>query len=406
MLEDKMKPNKIDDRGVFERSIMFHRQKVYTVEPTFKAAENVDKSDHYIPICNKREIPARIFRPKNIAKEGNTLYPTLFYIPGTAFVAFENKFSDVVCSHIAANANCQIIVLYHSLAPEDKFPQGYKDAFSLFSHFIKIEADSYKIDTSKIAIAGYSSGGNFAALMAVQAINEGIPFNRQILLSPLVDLSRTVRESPVFQDIRKFEEQDKAITEDFVRWFLDLYIPNGFDPRNPNMSPYWQSNNKIKTLPPTDIILAEFDRFRVDAEAYYNKLQEAGVNVTKNVISNENHAYLWHNLSIVDKVSERLKIAFKDAYVDRPVPSTLIYLKPNNPKNIQLLEKEKPQNKTGIQQNACSAAVSTVEHLSQATIMRRVSVFFKHFVTPLPKPALVHYQENTQQGQETTKLAL
>lgn len=385
---------KKDNKSIFCRALLIHREKVLTAQPSLNLAENIEIEDFTVPLSAEREMPARIFRPK--IKPENGLYPTLFYIPGTAFIAYENKFTNLFCSHIADLAQCQIIVLYHSLAPEFKFPQGYKDAVALFEYFVKTAPKSHKIDSNKVAISGYSSGGNFAALLAIYAKEKKIPFNRQILISPLVDLSRTISRLPDYHELRQYEEQDKAISPEFVAWFLDLYIPPNFDPKHPELSPFWQETKRVRQLPPTDIILAEYDRFRVDAEAYYTKLKLAGVDVSKVIINKENHAYVWHNLSTAQCVARQLKAAFNKSFVDRPLNNSLIYVTPKKP-NINELNKaihkfEQKENKQ-LEASPCSKHGSLTA-AKQYKAWQRMFVFFKHLQPDLKPLASVQDKPN------------
>ena len=185
-------------------------------------------------------IPIRIYRPKNISAP----YPTLFYVPGTAFVAREIAFTGVICTHIAEQSNCQVIVINHRLAPEDQFPKGLDDAYNLLRFFVKAPKFLFKIDNTKMAIVGYSSGGNFAASMAMQGKEEGLLITRQILISPMLDLLRSLKD---FKN--DFEDKDTTITDEFVEWFLDLYLPEGINPQNPWLSPFWHKPKRLQGLP-------------------------------------------------------------------------------------------------------------------------------------------------------------
>ena len=91
-------------------------------------------------------------------------------------------------------------------------------------------------------VAGYSSGGNFAALIAIHAIKDGIPLAKQILISPIVDLSR------VLPGFKNYEDRDTDISEEFVQWVISLYLPPDEDRRNPQVSPFWKSGKEIKTF--------------------------------------------------------------------------------------------------------------------------------------------------------------
>lgn len=297
-------------QGVFDVSIINHRERVAKVEPLNKPA-NVQFFDMAVPIPGGVRIPARVYLPPQEISP----VPTLFYIPGTAFVAHESKFTQVVCSHICQRARCQVVVINHRLAPENPSPTSYLDSYQVFKFFVgnKPVADHFSVDRNRIALGGYSSGGNIAALMAIQANQDLIPVMLQILISPIVDLSRKLTK------FLKWEEQDTDISEEFVNWFLDLYFStDNINPEDPQVSPIRRSNHELKGLPPTTIVMAEYDRFRSDAEAYYEKLNEAGVLTNRILLEKENHSYLWHKLEIVEKIADNI---LKPAFHGQPIHS-------------------------------------------------------------------------------------
>lgn len=283
---------------IFNRDIGLHRQRVQDAKPTEEPAK-VTQIDESI-LFGKLKLTAKRYLP--ITKK--TSYPTLFYVPGTAFVAYGSQFSRFICSHICNLTGYQVIELRHRLAPEHQFPHGIEDAYRLMKFFIK-HADEYQIDQKDIAIAGYSTGANFAASMTIQAHKDKLPLHRQILVSPLVDFSHSLSRYKKYKSFKKFNMQDRCIGKEFVAWFEKLYLPPGVDKRDPRISPFWHQN-LTPNLPPTDIIVAEFDRYRMDAEAYFDKLQDAGITVNKFVVDNENHSYFWRRKAMVDFVAERL----------------------------------------------------------------------------------------------------
>lgn len=312
---------KKENRTVFDRDILMHRQKLAMARPKFEPATDVIIEDILMQVQAGEKLPIKRYIPINndedSAENKNITYPTVFYIPGTAFVAIEIPFTHVIASQICSKAKCQVIVINHRLAPEAQFPAGFTDVYSVYKYFIKM-AGSHSVDINRLAVMGYSSGGNFAALLALAAKKDSLPLARQILISPIVDLSRTLDK------FKEFEAKDSVISEEFVSWFLDLYIPDKYKTqlRNPNMSPFWNKDKEFQGLPPTDIVWGEYDRFRSDAEYYYLKLQAAGVHVARKLETGENHSYLWYKLEIIEQVADRLKEAFS--------PKRISYLSPKH----------------------------------------------------------------------------
>lgn len=287
------------NRGIFNPSIMEHRDRLAAAMPMIKPA-NVRFLDVLVPVRDDMKIPIRTYIPNG--RRG--ALPTIFYIPGTAFIAAEIKFTHVICSHLCELTKSQVIVINHRLAPENQFPKGYEDTYDVFKFFMREMPEQYLIDKNHIAIVGYSSGGNFAATMALQARKDGIAVAQQVLISPLVDLSHSL------PDYEEYEQQDKTISEEFINFFLKLYVPENINLRDPRLSPFWRSVEEIKDVPSTAIIVAKYDRFRSDAEHYYKKLLSADVKTERFVIDAEDHSYLWYKLEVVEKVAEIVTAAF------------------------------------------------------------------------------------------------
>lgn len=277
----------------FDRTLQKHRQLVGQLSPA-QNPENVLYEDF---------LKFTVYKPLYAS---NQPLPTVLYIPGNAFVASEKAYTHFICSHLTEQSRCQVIVIKHALAPEYKFPAGFNNVNDTVKLLLSKTKNSFgfQIDKTRVAIAGYSSGGNFAALTAIQAKKMHIPIARQILISPITDLSRSSKGFEVF------EEKDKAITEQFVQWFSAHYIPRDITPFNPKMSPYWAKNSALQALPPTDIIFGETDRFRGDSELYRNKLAQAGNIVHRLMWERENHGLLWNNNRVVNMVASRLAVTF------------------------------------------------------------------------------------------------
>ena len=328
-----MMPTPLNDQGkdapnVFKHSITEHRAKVASLKAVGSPAEVYCK-ELLIPLQSDAQLPIRIYRPKT-----DIPLPTFFYVPGTAFVAWETAFTHIICSHIAEKANCQVIAIYHRLAPENMFPAGYKDAYRILKAILQAPSDAFKLDRHNIALGGYSSGGNLAALMAIRAKEAKLPIHYQALISPMVDLSRSLTDFEKFKQLRECENQDKVISPEFVNWFINLYVSDNFKPSNPAISPFWQSNTRIKGLPPTDIIFGEYDRFRSDAEAYTEKLRAEDVSVERIIFQGEDHSFLWYKMEVIETIAARLKFFFSNYSIPKSMPyenHRIIVIKAENP---------------------------------------------------------------------------
>jgi acetyl esterase len=290
-------------RGIFDPSITLHRERVHAAKPAFDPVKTY-YMDALVPIGENTRIPVRIYAPDLPNKDKRPL-PTLFYIPGTAFIAQETQFTHGVCSRTSAIAKCCVVVINHRLAPENQFPAGLQDCYGIIKSFLKKMPIHVLVDSSNIAIAGYSSGGSIALSIAIQAKEEGIHFNKLILMSPIVDLTRSVSKG-----FEEFQNADTDISEKFVDWFLDLYVPENQDLKSPEISPFFYPIEKIQGIAPVTIFVGEFDRFRGDSEHLYVKLQEAKVRVEKKMLPGAKHSYFWHSLAVIEDFASTVRRAF------------------------------------------------------------------------------------------------
>ncbi len=292
----------------FRRTIAEHREKLLSIRPETQPL-NTPRRDVWFSHDRAHNPNITIYRPEGARNP----WPTIFYVPGTAFIAREFDFTEMICTRIAECSGCQVIVINHSLAPEEQFPKGLEDSCHTLNLALSNKKNAFNIDHSNVVIMGYSSGGNFAASMSKYAAEAGIAVARQVLISPLLDLSRS--PSP----FKKFEDKDTSISEEFVQWFLKLYLPKDVNTKLPAVSPLWQKINHKEAVPPTEFVFGEHDRCRGDAELYASLLKKAGISISTSMISCANHAFLWRQPEIVEAIGNRIKTVLGLKLVPRPI---------------------------------------------------------------------------------------
>ena len=276
--------------GIFNRPLSEHRNLVAGLHPHFSVMD----------VFFKDYGTCAFYRP-TIERVG--LWPTVLYIAGNAFVASETAYTHNICSRIAALSGCQVILLKHRLAPEFQAPIPFEDIKSIVNQLLLGSKNPFNIDKKRVAICGYSSGGNLAALLAIYAKKNNLLIAHQLLISPVTDLSQTLNGFECHRN------EDTVISQAFVDWFLKLYIPKTMTANNPEISPYWSDPSDLKGLPLTDILVGEFDRFREDAEKYADRLSEQKNMVYLFKIRAGNHGSWWHNPAIIEIMVQRLRLS-------------------------------------------------------------------------------------------------
>lgn len=254
-----------------------------------------------------------IYRPSYFQEDTSedTIYPTILHIRGTGYNASASYYANIICSQLAEKSHCQVIDIDHRLAPEFKCPVGFNDSYAKIKYICN-NPKIFKVDLNNVAILGYSSGGNFAALSAIQAKKDNLPISLQLLVSPLTDLSRSLKRYLSFEDKDTFPLP-------LAEWFIDLYLSDPSEKKSPSISPYWSELNDLNHLPPTFFLFGEFDRFRSDSENYRNKLIKAGVWTYKSIFKNTGHSFFWKDIRAIEKIGAQVYTAFNLSTIQRPI---------------------------------------------------------------------------------------
>lgn len=203
--------------------------------------------------------PARLYRP---VTDGPL--PTVVYLHGGGFVIGDLETHDQTCRRLCLDADVVVLAVDYRLAPEHPFPAGVQDAIAA----TRWAAERKLGGDDRLAIAGDSAGGNFAAVVA-QTVPELL--TAQLLIYPAVD---------AFGDYPSRHENESGYGLEVadMLWFHDHYT-GGADitPDDPRFSPY--RADSLEGQPPAVVAVAEFDPLRDEGVAYAEKLAEAGVPV-------------------------------------------------------------------------------------------------------------------------------
>ena len=127
-------------------------------------------------------IPLRVYWP-TLAPS----VPALMFFHGGGFVICNLESHDRQCRALANESGCVVISVDYRLAPEHKFPAAPEDAYAA-TRYVAEHAAEFSVDPARIAVGGYSAGGNLAAVVSLMARDRGGPALRfQLLIYPAVD---------------------------------------------------------------------------------------------------------------------------------------------------------------------------------------------------------------------------
>lgn len=222
-------------------------------------------------------IAVRLYTPQKITAEG-----LVIYFPGSGFVNGALASQDNACRQIANLTECKVMQVSYRSAPEFKFPVGLHDVFAAIV-WANEHATELNIDSNKIALAGCSSGANFAALCALRARDEHLPICAVVLNMPLTDLAC---DYPSYQ---KFAA-GYVLESQACEYFVELYLPPNIKRTDPAVSPYYVAD--LTNLPPMLIQTAEYDPLADDGAKFAARLKAAGNQVKHTCYQGQIHTLL------------------------------------------------------------------------------------------------------------------
>ena len=221
--------------------------------------------DGVLPAADGSDLAYRLYRP---ASDGP--HPVVVYFHGGGWVLGDQQSDEPFCRDLCKRSDAVIVSVNYRHAPEHRFPAAADDAFEAVK-WVAAHAQELGGIPGQLVVAGWSAGGNVAAVAAQRARVEGGPqLLGQLLLTPVTDCDFT---RPSYIE----NAEGYVLTKPLMDWFWDHYC-DPEDRTDPRVSPLRAKD--LSDLPPAFIVTAEFDPLRDEGNAYAKALQDAGVPVT------------------------------------------------------------------------------------------------------------------------------
>jgi acetyl esterase/lipase len=212
------------------------------------------------------ELRARLYSPSKA-----DILPGLIYFHGGGLVAGSLETHDGIGRALCHSGGVRVLSVDYRLAPEHRFPAAVEDAKAALRH-ISGHAAEFGIDAARLGICGDSAGATLAAATCQAAIQAGgPPLILQLLLCPILDYSRITASK---RELASGYLVDQATLDHDLKY----YLPAGTMPSHPLVSPLLATD--LSGMPRTLIHTAEFDPLRDEGRNYFERLTQAGNEVS------------------------------------------------------------------------------------------------------------------------------
>lgn len=225
-----------------------------------------------------RDIPVKVYWPRGAER---ARLPIVVFAHGGGFISGDFDTHDVLLRALSNRAGALVVAVGWRLAPEHPFPAGLEDVYAALE-WMADHGGELGGDTSRIALAGDSAGGNLAAAAAILARDRSGPrITAQLLLYPLVEWSA---DDPSWH---KYGDTFPKRVD--IPYITAAYLPPGTDLRHPLVAPLFA---KHRGLPAAFIAVGDLDPLREGCRAYAAALVDAGVPAECIVYPGDDHGFV------------------------------------------------------------------------------------------------------------------
>ncbi|MEJ7725522.1 MAG: alpha/beta hydrolase [Actinomycetes bacterium] len=227
-------------------------------------------------------VRCEVYRP--YSADGSTRLPPAYaHLHGGAFVMRFPRMDDFFARFVAAEAGAVVVNVDYDVAPQHRFPVAQHQAHDVLGWIAEHGAE-IGCDGERVAVGGFSAGGNLAASACLQARDSGTCRPRlQVLGVPSLDVAEP-------STAKRSTHPHPMITTRLLELVRAVYFTDEAARATPYASPLCAAD--LAGLPPAVVITGEHDVLRAEGDAYAERLAAAGVEVVHRVVSGADHYFL------------------------------------------------------------------------------------------------------------------
>lgn len=260
--------------------------------------------DRSVP-CFWGPMPIRIYSP---GSEGPC--PILLYYHGGGFMIHNIASHDSVCRKLALECRAVVVSVGYRRTPEVKVGDCLTDSY-LALDWAYDNAESFRGDKTRIAVAGDSAGSMISASVALLARDRKGPRIGLQILAYGAGCGLTEEESASFREL---------IDHNYVlnRGFMNL-VNSAKDGSDPGVTDIYLNPGRcgdLSGMPKTFSLNAEYDPLRDDGEEYARRLKAAGNDVISWRVPGMMHGFLllWDKFDTANYATQEIGRVFRETF--------------------------------------------------------------------------------------------
>ena len=208
--------------------------------------------------------------------------PVYVHLHGGAFIMRHPRMDDFFARFLVAESRIAVLAVDYDVAPQARYPVAQEQAHDVAAYVAGHGAE-LGVDGGRVALGGFSAGGNLAASACLMArdLSSFVP-RFQLLGVPSLDVAE------------EYADKQPVGSPMLGKGILDLvrstYFKDVSRRAEAYASPLLAEN--LADLPPTMIVTAELDLLRREGDAYAKRLTQARVPVQHRVVLGRDHYFL------------------------------------------------------------------------------------------------------------------
>ena len=208
--------------------------------------------------------------------------PIYVHLHGGAFIMRHPRMDDFFARFLVSEARIAVLGVDYDVAPQVRYPVAHEQAHDVAA-YVAENGDLLGLDADRVAVGGFSAGGNLAASACLQARDRGSFVPRfQLLGVPSLDVAE------------EYAEKQPMGSPMLGKGILDLVRATYFKDAARRTEAYASPlrADDLENLPPTMLVTAERDLLRREGDAYADRLARAGVPVQHRTVPGRDHYFL------------------------------------------------------------------------------------------------------------------